>query len=310
MSQFEAPTSKLPNEFMPDPATVPHSFDFHAVMTAQASVTKVALGPQGKLDVADGSLPPGLIAGPQPDTFDPYKVKELTCPENPTLSPERFLPSVNKYIEQDREKSIGHVETVFFGSSTIAYWKEDPKANQKEDLETTFKNIGALNRGVGGTTLSDLDKFAEDLVLKHTPERVILYAGTNDIAEGHDSDKVFEDFRKLEQRIHGTSTTEPKLPGASPDIKLYIIGMIPAPCREVLEDKFHLYDDGNAKIKQYTRNIPNTFYIDPTPSVADRTGHLDPGRFMEDHLHPKQDVYRILAGIIKRDIAADEVGTP
>jgi lysophospholipase L1-like esterase len=274
---------------------VPEALLFHSVMAGEPINVAASSGQGPHFDAPD--LPPGS----QPHTFDTTKIQELTCPETPNQSPDRFNNLIAQFDASDKAQNIGHVPTVIFGSSTIANWK---------DLESTFSDLGAINRGMGGSTLPDLDKFVGDLVLKHTPDRVILYAGTNDLAEGHDSERAFEDFRALEQRIHGTSTTEPNLPGASPDIKVYVIGMIPAPCREVLEDKYHLYDAANEKISEYASRTPNTYFIDPSRAVDDSSGHLDSARFLSDHLHPTAEVYTALAGIIRQNITADEIGVP
>jgi hypothetical protein len=238
------------------------------------------------------SLPPGS----RPGTFNANAVSGLSCPEQMDLSPTRFDGQIKDFLAADRDQHIDHVPTVFFGSSTVANWT---------DIPDVFQNLGAINRGMGGSTIPDQTYALEDSVLKHTPDRVVLYTMTNDMASGHLPETTFNDFVKLEHQIHGTGG-EPKLPGANPDIKLYVVGPMPAPCREVLDDKYHMYQQANEMLKNYAQHTPNVFYIDPSEAVDDKTGHLDPNKFGPDHLHPKPEFYTTLASVIQHEIKADE----
>jgi lysophospholipase L1-like esterase len=81
---------------------------------------------------------------------------------------------------------------VFVGSSSIRRW----------DLEKWFPDFDVVNRGFGGSHLSDCNHYLESLVLKHEPRIVVLYAGDNDIASGKSPERVFEDFQEFSSRIH------------------------------------------------------------------------------------------------------------
>ena len=77
---------------------------------------------------------------------------------------------------------------VFVGSSSIRMW---------ETLEADFPGLPVLNRGFGGSELSDVVRFADRIVVPYKPRVVVVYAGDNDLAAGKTPAQVFADFRSL-----------------------------------------------------------------------------------------------------------------
>ena len=57
------------------------------------------------------------------------------------------------------------------GSSSIRLWK----------LDTWFPKLSAVNRGFGGSEISDVNYFADRIVFRHKPRVIVFYAGDNDI---------------------------------------------------------------------------------------------------------------------------------
>ena len=50
-----------------------------------------------------------------------------------------------------------------------------------QTLEVDFPGLRVLNRGFGGSELSDVVQFADRIVLPYRPRVVIVYAGDNDL---------------------------------------------------------------------------------------------------------------------------------
>ncbi|CAJ1374821.1 unnamed protein product [Effrenium voratum] len=101
---------------------------------------------------------------------------------------------------------------VFAGSSMFTYW-----VTLKEDLAPS--EVALVNRGFGGSRLSDLLAFTEVLVLRHRPRLVVLYCGVNDLHFGAEPEVVVEGTRMFHQ----------KLKEALPDTKLLVLQMNLAP---------------------------------------------------------------------------------
>src|SRR5205814_7072269 len=65
---------------------------------------------------------------------------------------------------------------LFVGSSSIRLW---------DGLETDFAALPVvINRGFGGSKLSDCVHYLDRLVIRYRTRLVLVYAGHNDLAEG------------------------------------------------------------------------------------------------------------------------------
>lgn len=88
---------------------------------------------------------------------------------------------------------------IFTGSSTIRLWKS---------LESDFPGMPVLNRGFGGSKMSDSAEFAERIVVAHEPRMIVLFAGTNDISAGTSPEDVHASFeiwvKKVREKLPKT----------------------------------------------------------------------------------------------------------
>jgi hypothetical protein len=97
--------------------------------------------------------------------------------ENPSS---KWEPAIQKFVEQDKASAPPEHGVLFVGSSSIRLW----------DLEKSFPEKNYLNRGFGGSQIADSIAYVDQLVLKHKPEVVLMYAGDNDIAAGKSAEIV------------------------------------------------------------------------------------------------------------------------
>src|SRR5437868_4286386 len=81
---------------------------------------------------------------------------------------------------------------LFVGSSSIRKW---------DTLAQDFHAYKVINRGFGGSHLSDSVAFADRIVIPYKPKLVLIYAGDNDIASGKPPQEVFDDFKQFVQKI-------------------------------------------------------------------------------------------------------------
>lgn len=198
------------------------------------------------------------------------------------IAEDRFEHEIKAFEEKDRKQMPPEAGTVFVGSSTFTLWK---------DLEKRFSKYKAINRGFGGSTLPDINQYLQRIVLKYKPAKVVLYAGTNDIADlGHDGKQVFADFKSFFQTI------EKSLPGT----EIYFISMSMAPCRTQWKSS---YDEGNQLIKEYAQNTEHLHYLDVIPLMRDSNGKLKKELFGLDQLHMNPQGYRLWAPVIEKALS-------
>ena len=86
-----------------------------------------------------------------------------------------------------RRLGITQQPIVFYGSSTIRLWTT---------LNQDFAGYPVVDRGFGGSCLTDCVRYVSRLVLRLKPAAVVLYAGDNDLAEGVLPERAFASPRR------------------------------------------------------------------------------------------------------------------
>ncbi len=62
---------------------------------------------------------------------------------------------------------------LLLGSSSFTMWK---------DVAAYFPGKTIINRGFGGSSLSDLNFYSEEILKPYAPKQIIIYCGENDFA--------------------------------------------------------------------------------------------------------------------------------
>ena len=194
----------------------------------------------------------------------------------------RFEESIRAFEAQDQKRPHAQGTTVFVGSSTFAHWTT---------LEHEFKDLGAINRGFGGSTIAEVNHYSDRIVLKYKPRRVVFYAGTNDIGElKHSVQQVAQDFEKFVGIVHG------KLPKTD----VYFISLSVAPIRLQNASEFR---DGNQRILAYCQKNPRVHFIDVTPVMREKDGRLKEEVFGPDRLHMNEKGYALWIPVIRQALS-------
>lgn len=195
-----------------------------------------------------------------------------------------FEHDIKDFEASDKVEPPPQHGTVFVGSSTFTKWTS---------LESEFREFKAINRGFGGSTIPDINYYVDRIVTKYHPNRIVFYAGTNDIAEGHSGKRVSEDFEKFAQKVQA----------ALPGTEVYFVSMSMAPSRVKWASE---YEVGNDLIHCFTKNTPHFHYIDVTPVMHDRDGKPREDFFLFDRLHMTPAGYAAWKPIIRQAL----LGTP
>jgi len=169
---------------------------------------------------------------------------------------------------------------VFVGSSSIRYWKT---------LARDFPKHKVINRGFGGSKMSDSVRFADRIVIPYKPRLVIVYAGGNDINFGKAPETVFHDFKAFVAKVHA----------ALPATRIAYISIAPNPARWSQVDKVKA---ANALVAEFARQQPKVEYIDVFSHMLGADGLPRPEIFSADRLHMNERGYELWTQIIQRHL--------
>jgi lysophospholipase L1-like esterase len=197
----------------------------------------------------------------------------------PAVSAQGWEPAIRDFEEQDKVHPPKPGCIVFAGSSSIRFW---------DTLVSDMKPLDVINRGFGGSEFSDLDMYAQRIVVAYRPRAVVVYEGDNDLAEGSSKtpEMVANDFRKFVQTVHV----------ALPETWIYILAIKPSKLRW---NQWPQMKAANKLMQDYAATQKNVQYIDIATSMFDAHGNLPGDLFKSDGLHPTAKLYAMWTAIIK-----------
>jgi lysophospholipase L1-like esterase len=197
----------------------------------------------------------------------------------PSVLAQGWEPAIRNFEEQDKIHAPSPGCIVFAGSSSIRFW---------DTLVSDMKPLDVINRGFGGSEFSDLDMYAQRIVVAYHPRAVVVYEGDNDLAEGSSKtpEMVANDFRKFVQIVHG----------ALPDTWIYILAIKPSKLRW---NQWPQMKAANKLMQDYAATQERVQYIDIATSMFDASGNLPRDLFKSDGLHPTAKLYAMWTAIIK-----------
>ena len=117
----------------------------------------------------------------------------------------KFENEVLAYEAKDKINMPRPGMRLFIGSSTFRIWK-----SMYEDL----LGFNVINRGIGGSELSDILYYYDRMVKKYRPSWIFLYEGDNDLGNGKTAVQVHKDFYiflDLAESIHVNFFVHPRV---------------------------------------------------------------------------------------------------
>lgn len=179
------------------------------------------------------------------------------------------------------EKEITFIKcnplTVFYGSSSIRLWST---------LEVDFKAFNPVNLGFGGSTLAACTWFFDRTLANYSPERIIIYAGDNDLGDGRHPEEIFIYFQQLSTKIKQRFG----------DIPCYFISIKPSIARWHMIDSF-LYTN-NIIENEIIRQDANWKFIDIYHPMLGVNNYPQNKYFDTDGLHLSTQGYKLWKHII------------
>ncbi len=152
---------------------------------------------------------------------------------------------------------------LFVGSSSIRLWPA---------LEADFPSVDVLQRGFGGSQLSDVVHLAPRIVLPYQPRLIVLYAGDNDLTAGKSPAVVFRDYQAFVALVQR----------ALPETRIAFIAIKPSGARWALVEQMRA---ANALVRQYAATDPRLLYVDVFTPMLGPDGMPREELFAADRLH-------------------------
>jgi lysophospholipase L1-like esterase len=199
----------------------------------------------------------------------------------PDPDPARFAAEIRDFASWDERNSPPDNAVLFVGSSTIRLW---PTADR-------FPGLPVINRGFGGSQISDVNHYLDVTVLKYRPAVVVLYAGDNDIAAGKTPVRVLEDYRRFVTRVLASRA----------DTDIIFIAVKPSASRWALWPAMR---EANALVRRYADTHPRLHYADIVPATLGPGGEPRADFFLQDRLHLSPAGYDAWTKVVAQAIAA------
>lgn len=196
--------------------------------------------------------------------------------QTPPPGPEKWEKEIAAFEARDRANPPQKGGIVFVGSSSIRFWST---------LEEDFPHHRVLNRGFGGSQVSDSVHYAERLVIPHAPRMVVMYAGGNDINFGKTAEQVRADFQAFVAKVRA----------GLPDTEIAFISIAPNPKRWA---QVETVKAANRLIAEFCAQQPKLKFIDVFPAMLGPDGLPKPDLFRPDRLHMVDKGYRLWVEIV------------
>ena len=185
-----------------------------------------------------------------------------------------FQKEIDAFAKADSIYQPDAGNILFVGSSSFNYWK---------DVQDYFPGHPIINRGFGGSSLTDLIYYAKQTILKYKPSQIYIYCGENDIAASDTvtPQMVLVRFQKLLQIIRTN---------LGYTIPVDYVSIKPSVARWSMESRIV---EANKLIKTYITAQKNTYFIDIHHAMLNEHGAVIKDIFVADSLHMNAKGYTI-----------------
>ena len=187
--------------------------------------------------------------------------------------PTPFWNDIKKFKYKDSITPAPKKAILFIGSSSLTMWK---------GLQDSFPSFIVINRGFGGSTLTDQIRYEDKIIFPYMPKQIVIYCGENDIASSDTitGEIVLNRFQQLFTDIRNSN----------PEVVISFVSMKPSPSRWHMKDRLIA---GNSLIKEFLRSQSNAHFIDIWDPMTGSDGKPRKELFINDMLHMNEKGYAI-----------------
>lgn len=195
--------------------------------------------------------------------------------------PARYADAIEAFEEWDSKNTAPENAILFVGSSSIRFW---PTAEW-------FPDRKVINRGFGGSHISDVNHYIDETVLRHAPDVIVFYAGDNDVAAGKTPAQVLEDYRQFVRTVLDSN----------PGTQIVFVSIKPSLARW---DVWPVMKEANARIRSYSADRANLHYADVAPPLLGDDGRPVGEYLRDDGLHLTPAGYEAWTRVVDRSLEA------
>ena len=200
--------------------------------------------------------------------------------------PNQWEKTIGSFEEWDSKNTFASNAVLFVGSSSIHLWA----------TRECFPEFVVINRGFGGSQISDVNYFAHRIVLPYRPKVIVFYAGDNDIAAGKSPKRVFDDFRKFVKLIHNRL----------PRTRIIFISIKPSPSHWSF---WPLTKEANLMVKELSEKDGRVTFADIGTVLLGHDGKPNRQLYVNDNLHLNSKGYeawtKLLRPMIEKELKSD-----
>jgi lysophospholipase L1-like esterase len=184
-----------------------------------------------------------------------------------------FQKDIDAFKVLDKQEPPSGAYILLVGSSSFTKWT---------DVRAYFPGYNIVNRGFGGSSLTDLIYFADDVIYAYTPAQIVIYCGENDIvaADSITAKMVLQRFQTLFAGIRKHFPTTPVI----------FISIKPSPSRWKFEP---VIVEANRLIKQFLDKQTASSFLNVHDAMLNKDGSVRSDLFIRDQLHMNANGYAI-----------------
>jgi lysophospholipase L1-like esterase len=203
------------------------------------------------------------------------RLPHLAIAEDAARKP--FEPEIRRLEAADRTNPPPQNAILFIGSSGIRFWTT---------LQKDFPDFPVINRGFGGSHISDSVYYADRIVIPYKPRLIVFRAGINDIHAGKTPEQVLHDFDAFVQKVRA------KLP----KVRIAFLSINPS---LKYWNLIATERKANELVKAYIAAGENLEYIDISTAMLGADGKPRPELYVKDGLHNTAEGYRLWTSLVR-----------
>ena len=189
-----------------------------------------------------------------------------------------FRKEVDALKKKDSIEKPAPNSILFTGSSSFTKWT---------DVQSYFPGYPILNRAFGGSTLVDLIRYADEIIIPYHPKQILIYCGENDIAA---SDTV-----TAKTVLYRFQTLLSIIRKQLPAVPVVFVSIKPSPVRWKFQP---VVREANRIIREFIGTQPNTSFVNIYNAMLKPDRYAIPEIFISDSLHMNAKGYAIWQPIL------------
>ena len=189
----------------------------------------------------------------------------------------KFEKDILAFEALDKKNPPPEGAIVLAGASMFTRWK-----SVAQDLP----GYTIVNRGFGGSQMSDLLYYADRIVIPYKPKMVVTLEGGNDLHAGKTPEQILADYKAFVAKVRA------KLP----NVRIVISSLAPCSNRWADADKQR---QTNVLLKQLVASETNLDYIDLFDAYLGTDGKPRDELFGPDKQHNNAEGYKVRAELMK-----------